>query len=82
MPESIMNVRSNAVKSAGDRLASAIGSVAGAVADPKGGAKQLKSALSSPKRLAVAAGLVAAYALGRRGGHRTALAKGRGARGR
>ncbi|MEU6428740.1 hypothetical protein ABZ860_22850 [Microbispora sp. NPDC046973] len=77
-----MNVRSNAVKSAGDTLASAIGSVAGAVADPKGALKQAKSAMSSPKPLAVAAGLVAAYALGRRSGHRTAPAKGRRARGR
>jgi hypothetical protein len=77
-----MNVQSNAVKSAGDKLASAIGSVAGAVADPKGGVKQLKSAMASPKPLAVAAGLVAAYALGWRSGHRTAPAGGRRARGR
>ncbi|XVQ82124.1 hypothetical protein ACQP2K_25030 [Microbispora siamensis] len=67
-----MNVQSNVVKSAGDRLVSAIGSVAGAVADPKGGLKQLKSAMSSPKRVAVAAGLAAAYVLGWRCGRRSA----------
>ncbi|MEU6408868.1 hypothetical protein [Microbispora sp. NPDC046933] len=67
-----MNVQSNAVKSAGDTLASAIGSVAGAVADPKGALKQAKSAVSSPKPLAVAAGLAAAYVLGWRHGRRSA----------
>ncbi|WP_432921059.1 hypothetical protein ACQPZZ_21650 [Microbispora sp. CA-135349] len=76
-----MNVHSNAVKNAGDTLASAIGSVAGAVADPKGALKQAKSVMSSPKPLAVAAALVAAYALGWRCGHRSAPG-GRGVRGR
>ncbi|MEU8175558.1 hypothetical protein AB0C14_21975 [Microbispora hainanensis] len=76
MPEPIMkvpmmmSVQSTVVKRAGDTLTSAIGSVAGAVADPKGALKQAKSAVSSPKRLAVAAGLVAAYALGWWCGHR------------
>ncbi|MBX6383787.1 MAG: hypothetical protein IRZ07_12560 [Microbispora sp.] len=65
-----MNVRSNAVKSAGDKVASAIGSVAGAVADPKGALKRVKSVMSSPKPFAVAAGLAAAYALGWWCGHR------------
>ncbi|MEV4459382.1 hypothetical protein [Microbispora sp. NPDC049633] len=72
MPESIMNVQGNALKNAGDTVASAVGSVAGAVADPKGALKQVKSAVSSPKPLAVAAGLAAAYALGWRHGHRAA----------
>ncbi|MEV5744545.1 hypothetical protein AB0L30_31180 [Microbispora rosea] len=82
MKVSMMNVQSNAVKSAGDTLVSAIGSVAGAVADPKGALKQAKSALSSPKQLAVAAGLVAAYVLGWWSGHRTAPAARGRARGR
>lgn len=67
---STMDMQSTGTKSAGDRVVSAIGSVAGAVADPKSGLKRLKSALSSPKPLAVGAGLAAAYALGWRRGHR------------
>ncbi|GAB3143831.1 hypothetical protein GCM10027161_34220 [Microbispora hainanensis] len=66
----MMNVQSTVVKRAGDILTSAIGSVVGAVADPKGALKQVKSVMSSPKPLAVAAGLVAAYALGWWRGHR------------
>jgi hypothetical protein len=67
-----MEDQNRAIKSAGDTIASAIGSVAGAVADPKGGLKRLKSSMSSPKPLIIGAGLVAAYVLGWRCGHRTA----------
>lgn len=70
----MMNMQSTVVKRAADTLTSAAGSVAGAVADPKGALKQAKSAVSSPKRLAVAAGLVAAYVLGWWSGHRAATA--------
>ncbi|GLW26020.1 MULTISPECIES: hypothetical protein [Microbispora] len=67
-----MESLNTAIKNLGDTVVSAAGSVAGAVADPKGGLKQLKSAMSSPKALAAAAGLVAGYALGWWCGHRAA----------
>ena len=48
-----------------EALAPAAGSVAGAVVDPKTALKRLKSAVTSPKPLVIAAALAAAYALGR-----------------
>jgi hypothetical protein len=49
---------------------SAVGDVAGAVADPKAGSARLRSRLSSPRVLATAAGLALAYLAGRRAGSR------------
>ncbi len=55
-----------------ETVVSAIGGVAGAVADPREGLRRLAASLLSPKPLVVGAGLALAYVLGWRCGRRTA----------
>ncbi|GII67474.1 hypothetical protein Skr01_75590 [Sphaerisporangium krabiense] len=60
------------LKNADDALVSAIGGVTGAVADPKGGLRRLRSSLVSPRTSVLGAGIALAYVLGRRRAHRAA----------
>ncbi|GII89662.1 hypothetical protein Ssi03_76520 [Sphaerisporangium siamense] len=67
-----MNDQHTWMKNAGDALVSAIGGVTGAVADPKGGLRRLRSSLASPRNSLVGGGIALAYVLGRRRARRTA----------
>ncbi len=54
------------IKNADDKVVSALGSAAGTLVAPKTGLMRVRTALTSPGVLLAGAGVVAAYALGRR----------------